>query len=356
MASRTTGMRETTAVILTMLLYLLALAVEVASAEPSAERDRLTRVSLSEGLGARTVPLLEVVPPESGRDGQLDRVRALLAQSPDRRIHVHNPGRSSVSDRSTVLFAADESWYLEVMGDGSRFRYRGNIDDPAEEAGSGGSGPLDLATLERLGRAFIADRLAPLIPRVDGEALVFLGSRYLREGSTTETEPFTTEVKANIAIFGRAIDGVFVAGPGSKVTIWFSTAGEPVAFFADWPTYRRGSRQQETLDIEGIRERVRNYADKSRHLIARNLTSFECGYVDLGVFKRRMGLIQTGCLAVHRGPIGDFHYGAIETIPIGVAVVPDPQWPVTGFVVKGRRWDPCKVSKEICDEPDRRAR
>ena len=348
-------MREMTAATLAALLCALAVAVEVASAEPSAERDRITRVSLSEGLGARTVPLLEVVSPEGGRDGQLNRILALLAGSPDRRIHVRNAGRSSVSGRSTVLFAADESWYLEVMGDGSRFRYRGNIDEPAED-GDGTPGRLDLGTLERLGRAFVVDRLAPLIPPVGGETLVFLGSRYLREGSTTETEPFTSEVRANIAIFGRAIDGVFVAGPGSKITIWFSRVGEPVAFFADWPTYRRTSREQETLDIDGIRHRVRRYADKSQHLIARNLTSFECGYLDLGVFKRQTGIIQTGCLAVHRGPIGAFHYGAIETIPIGVAVVSDPQWPVTRFIATGRRWNPCKAGKEVCDEPDRRAR
>jgi hypothetical protein len=337
------------AMLMTSLLVILAGATRQAGAESSPERDRLTEISLREGLGGRAVPLLEIVPPAGGREGQLDRIRELLALSPDRRIHLRNPGRLSVSPRSTVLFAADESWYLEVIGDGSRFRYRGNVDDPAEAV----PGRLDLATLERLGRAFIAERLARLIPAVEGERLVFLGSRYLREGTTTETEPFSSEVTANIAMFGRMVDDVYVAGPGSKLTVWFSNAGDPVAFFADWPAYRRSDRRQPTLPIESINDRVRKYADTSPDLVARNLDRFECGHVDLGVFKRRMGVVQTGCLVTHRGSTGDFQYAAIETIPIGVTVLSDPDWPVTGFVAAGRPWKPCKTSKDTCDEPHR---
>jgi hypothetical protein len=336
--------------------FLLATASD-ASAGPSAERRRLTEVSLRDGLGAREVPLLQVVPLEGDRDAQLSRLLQFgrlveqLARSPDPRVHVRNPGRLSVSARSTVLFAADQSWYVEVMGDGSRFRYHGNIDDPDAERAAGDAGPLDLATLERLGRDFIATRLARVVPPAEGERLVFLGSRYLREGSAIEREGFTSTVKANIAIFGREVGGVFVAGPGSKISVWFSNDRQPVAFLADWPIYRRSNRAQATLDINGIRDRILNYADKPRDLIQRNLTQFECGYVDLGVFKRRMGTIQSGCVGLHRGDIEDFRYGAIETIPIGVTVVPDPDWPVTTFIAAGDRWDPCRISKMVCNEP-----
>jgi hypothetical protein len=98
-------------------------------------------------------------------------------------------------------------------------------------------------------------------------------------------------------------------------------------------------------------ERITNYADNPRDLIQRNLKQFECGYVDLGVFKRRMGTIQPGCVALHRGDIDDFSYGATETIPIGVTVVLDPDWPVTTFIASSDRWDPCRISKTVCDEP-----
>jgi len=131
----------------------------------------------------------------------------------------------------------------------------------------------------------------------------------------------------------------------------FPTRGNRSPFFADWPIYRVSDRKQATLDIAHIMDRVKRYADKPFDLIQRNLKHFECGYLDLGVFKRRMGLIQTGCVVMHSGPIQDFQYGAIETIPIGIAVIPDPQWPVTTFVAAGHRWDLCSVSKGICDEP-----
>src|SRR4029079_2417933 len=118
---------------------------------------------------------------EGDQDSQLSRLLQfgrlveLLAKGPDSRIHIRKTGRLSVSARSTVLFAADNSWYLEVMGDGSRFRYHGNIDDATEEGAAGESGPLDPVTLEQLGRDFIANRLTQLIPSVEGERLVFLG-------------------------------------------------------------------------------------------------------------------------------------------------------------------------------------
>jgi hypothetical protein len=249
-----------------------------------------------------------------------------------------------------VLFAADDSWYLEVMGDGTRFRYHGNVDDSAKHRADAET-TLDLATLERLGREFIASRLAPLIPPVTGERLVFLGSRYLREGSATETEPFTRTVRASVAVFGREVGGAFVAGSGSRITVWFSAAGEPVAFFADWPTYRVSDRTQRTLDVSSIADRIKSYADKPRDLIERNVKYFECGYVDLGVFKRGADVIQSGCVIMHSGAIDDFHYGAVETVPIGVPVVPDPQRPVTTFISGGHRWDPCPVSKATCAEP-----
>jgi hypothetical protein len=319
--------------------------------ESSAERKRLTDVSWEQGLNARKVPLLEVIPPEGGRNRRLEVLREVLAKGSDPRIQISNPGRLSVRDHSSVLFAKDNSWYLEVMGDGSRFRYHGNIEGPAKQGTVEASRKLDLATLERLGREFITKRLFQLIPPIEGERLLFLGSRYLRDGSATESTPFTSEVKANMAVFGREVRGVFVAGPGSKITVWFSNDGEPVAFFADWPQYRVSDQTQATLDISDIKNRLKNYADKPFELIQRNLKHFECGYVDLGVFRRSMGLIQTGCLAVHSGQIQEFEYGAIEAIPIGVTVVSDAQWPVTRSVASHSRWNACSISSVACKEP-----
>src|SRR6185369_8766357 len=91
------------AALLSALLCFLLSTASTASAGPSAERRHLTEVSLRDGLGAREVPLLEVVASEGDRDSQLSRLIQfgrlveLLAKGPDSRIHIRNPGRLSVS-------------------------------------------------------------------------------------------------------------------------------------------------------------------------------------------------------------------------------------------------------------------
>lgn len=326
-------------------------------AEGSRYRAQLTEISFRGALGERSVPLLDVVPPEGRRDGQLKRLQAMVAASPDRRIHVRNPGRTRSSNRSTILFASDESWYLEVMGDGSRLRYRGNIDDRKELEQDRAVGRLEMEALERLGRNYVTQQLASLVSIPEAEKLVFLGTKYLREGSASADDgTFTSEVVSNIAIFGREVQGTFVAGPGSKIAVWFSNRGEPVGFYIDWPTYRVSQATQATLGINDVLDRISRYADNPLGLIQTNSNRFECGYVDLGVFKRKGAPIQTGCLAHHDGPLtsplmDDLIYASIEVIPIGVRVVPDPAWPVTSFIAAGRPWDICQTSKKICAEP-----
>jgi hypothetical protein len=326
-------------------IWLLLGAPVGAGAETSSERARITETSARDALGGRTVALLEVVVPEDGREGQVKRLMELVGRS-DREV-----GRVASSNRSTILFAADESWQLEVIGDGSRFRYRGNIDDPRRVAADAPFGRLDMATLEQLGRGYIIRHLAPLVHIPEDQQLIFLGTKYLRSGSATADEGFTSEVVSNIAVFGRAVHGTYIAGPGSKITVWFTNRGTAIAFNVDWPTYRVLRQQQETLDIAGVRNRIASYADKPE-LIEPNMRRFECGYVDLGVFKRQGAVIQAGCVVHHSGTSSEgFTYAHVETVPIGARVIPDPAWPVTGFVAAGRRWDPCRVSRQVCQEP-----
>ena len=241
---------------------ILPLTSRAVYAEGSPYRASLTQISLRQALGERAVPLLEVTPPKEGREGQFAHLLRLLEASPDRRVHVRNPGKPQSSDRSTMLFATDNSWYLQVVGDGSRFLYRGNIDDPKEFEATTRLGQLDMGTLERLGREYIIKQLAPLVALPKGETLVFLGTKYLRQGSASEdNQQFTSEVVANIAIFGREVYGTFVAGPGSKIAVWFSNSGEPVGFDVDWPTYQASQDIQATLPIRNVWDRLFTYAD-----------------------------------------------------------------------------------------------
>ncbi|MGE0825411.1 MAG: hypothetical protein AB7G75_20680 [Candidatus Binatia bacterium] len=307
-------------------------------AEGSPYRANVTETSLRGALGGRSIPLLEAVPPKGGRDEQLARLMKMLDASPDRRIHARDPQEPQISKRSTTMLATDGSWYLQVVGDGSRFLYRGNIDDPTEIEEAARFGQLDMKKLEMLGRKFITEQLASLVSLPVSDSLVFLGTKYLREGSASEKDQqFTSEVVANIALFGREVRGTYVAGPGSKIAVWFSNSGEPVGFDVDWPTYQLSRRTQSTLDINRVWDRMTRYADHPLDLIQRNTTRFECGYVDLGVHKRPGQMIQAGCTAHHDGPLPDgVKYAAIETMPIGVEVVEDSSWPVTQLIVTGQ--------------------
>lgn len=341
------------------LLALAGIAVSLivvngAFAADSAYRLQLTIDGQSAALGARTVPLLEVVPPAGGRDAQLERLMAFLALSPDRRIQPPAaPLVARSSKRSSLIGTFDGTSYVEVLGDGSKWRFHSNLDDPAEIAAEASLPRLELPALEALGRDYITRQLAPLAPLAPGETLVFLGSRYLQHGSSDAVSPVTESVVANVAVFAREVQGTFVGGGGSKLAVWFNKRSEPVGFDADWPSYLPAVQRQATLPIGLVMDRVAAYSDNDLLLIQRNTRRFECGYVDLGVFKRGLSLLQAGCFVHHEGSLTDpdFGYASVEVIPIGVDVLPDPSWPVTRFVAAGLPWDPCSASPKACRSP-----
>jgi hypothetical protein len=337
----------------TLAATVAALAVAgAAQAEMSAYSTRLTETSRREALGGRALPLLKMAE-GPGREERLARLLDVLAESPDRRIHVRNPGRRSDSPRSTVLFGGDGSWYLKVSEDGTRFRYQGNIDDAREKEADATLPKLDLATLERLGLDFVTTRLRTLVPLGRDERLVFLASRYLREGSATATTPFDSQVVGNLAVFGREIGGTYVAGPGSKVAVWFSNRGEPMGFFADWPAYDVVGPAKPTLDIAGVRELLARHGSHPLDTIERNMRQFQCGYMDLGLGKRGRAPVQAGCVVQHAGPLpdgdGELHYGSLESVPISTEMVEDPDWPVTGCIATGKPGNDCR---DLRHEPD----
>lgn len=74
---------------------------------------------------------------------------SVLSSSSERRVTVSEIGQTRESRESSIVRANDESWYFEVLGDGSRYRYRGNIDDPKEREATAGLPKLDNAQLEK---------------------------------------------------------------------------------------------------------------------------------------------------------------------------------------------------------------
>ena len=331
-----------------------------ARADESEYRRNLNVRSLQSVLDDRAVPLLEAVSPKEGRAGVQRDVLAELARSPERRVKVDEIGQTRESRNGSFVRGKDESWYFEVLGDGSRFRYCGNIDDPKERDATAKLPKLDNATLEKLGAGFIHGTLGSVLAISRDDRMVFLGSRYLREGdaevpaegaAAPKLTSLTREVVANIAVFGPEVRGTYVAGPGSKVAVWLSNAGEVVGFDVDWPSYRVLETRQPTLGRDDTWQRFARYADAAQKQIEGNLQRFECGYIDLSGRKRGAAPLQAGCAAQHAGFLqDDLEYASIELIPVGKEIVADPSWPVTRAILAGVPLSDCDRSRQSCSE------
>ncbi len=302
----------------------------------------LTRLVMQQGFGRESVMLL-ASEPGPGREVTASRLRTLLAQSGGRFGHRLRATdlKEAQSDRRILSYVGEDS-YLEVYTDGTKFRFRGYLDDPKEIERIGTRGKLGQSELESLGRRFITEALASLVKVGAGEAITFLGTRHLMHGGGDERGNARDQVIANIAIFGREVDGIPVVGSGSKIAVWFAADREPVGFDVDWPAYKVTQTVQGILPRDRLRERVDAVITVPSDSSMYRVTRFECGYVDLGVTKRG-GQIQAGCAVFYDGrerPANSaaetLTWARVEFIPAGVQVVKDDQWPLTNLIATGK--------------------
>ena len=335
---RSSGGRQAAAVVLGTLA--LASPFVASAAEPRRGHSdylaSLTARSLKNGFGRESVPLLA---PVAG-PGREAVARRLLDQvggkqpSLGRRLQLGalKPGPS---DRRTTSYLG-ESGYVDVFADGTRLRVRGNIDDP-KELEKAGTTRLAKAELETLGQRFVKESLGDFVKLGAGESLSFLGVRYLVNGEgNVEAKTETERVVANIAIFGREVNGLPVVGSGSKVAVWFDNARQPVGFDVDWPVYRPSGREQRVLAPKSQAERVAKTTVPVEGSDAVKVRRFECGYVDLGA-TRRGGLVQAGCSIAweSRGPDGEVSAHS-EFVPAGEQVYKERRWPLASALAAGR--------------------
>jgi len=255
-----------------------------------------------------------------------------------------------------VIAQSDSGAYLEVDEDASVFRFRIGAATARAEASAT---RLDLDELEMLGRRVLVGPLADYVPLSEADGLVFLGSQYLIEDEANiETNETTERVVGHIALFGREVDGIFVVGPGSKLALWFTGAGNLMGFDVNWPRYDRLASMQTTLSIDDVWTRFAQYAEQEvprpdetgdASIATRR---FECGYVDLGARKRRGASIQAGCFAHVDGfsEDGAVRIAHAEVMPIGETVERDPNWPATK-AMRGEVSDPCPDDSPGCDGP-----
>jgi len=296
----------------------------------------LTRKALREGFGKEAVLLLQ--PGRGpGRDAVVRQLMAVAARRGNPfgpRITAAGLQAARTDKRNTAFVGPNSS--LKVSADGTRFRFRGNIDDPRELERARASGRMiEKDELEKIGRNFIKEALRDFVKLGSEESLTFLGAKYLRDESISPDGKSQEEVVASIAIFGREVRGVPVIGGGSKVAIWFANDRKPVGFDVDWPVYQPLRTRQGVLARGQLFERVRATAIAPEGSGGRSVERFECGYVDLGASKRGAG-VQAGC-AIHYASRNDDGTltARVEYVPAGDKVFEDPKWPLATLIARG---------------------
>lgn len=362
-----TPRRNLTAMLILVLLLLVALVIVQATgprqgnesnisqqalqSQPQRERTghsdyltSLTQKGMKEGLGQDSVMLLQLER-GPGRDVVAKDLRAMLMQSGDKfgkRLAVPDLKETAYDKR--ILSYAGERSYLEIYTDGTKFRFRSDLDDPKVTEQAGKYQKLDKAELETMGRRFIGEALGRVVRLGPNEALTFLGVRYLRHGGGDGEgkNSIRDAVIANIAVFGREVNGVPVVGSGSKVAVWFAGDRQPVGFDVDWPVYKVTQTPQRLLPQEKLKARVEAVTTFPKYSSQSRVTRFECGYVDLGATKRSSQL-QAGCSvsydgrsAPYKGKGETLQWARIEFVPAGVRVLRDPKWPLANLIASGK--------------------
>ena len=210
-----------------------------AIAEESPYRKSLTERSMKEGFGRDEVNTFTFVA-ASDRGKTAERLRDKASSGDLGKLLALSFDKPTQDGKKTVSFVAEQG-YLQVYADGSRFRLRGDLEKVKPVEANGGKERIEIERLEKIARDYVQGVLKAFVSLQDGETLTFLGSRYFRQGGGSVTGDKGKEyLVANIAIFGREIDGVPVVGSGSKIAIWFTPEAEVVGVDVDWPQYKRG--------------------------------------------------------------------------------------------------------------------
>jgi hypothetical protein len=307
-----------------------------AQADESAYSRQAESTALRAGLGRSTARLL--------KRGSLDRsaVAAGLAAG-----FGNAAAAASITADGSAQLAIDD-WQIAITGDGTAAHgHRTSAAAPPVPT------KLDLATLERLGRAFISARLSSVVvPRAD-EQIVVLRSMYEIQGGQDRAGRRAPDlVRANRVVFGREIDRLRVIGGGSTISITFDPDGAPMSFEYDWPSYAVTS----TVPIAApatILGRMQSVAaarsggaaalaamprvDTARGYPTElfpglHLLRAECGYFDPGTFtKLGIDTVQPACKyeAAQSTMVSghELRHGIAGAVPAAITAVPDDKWP-----------------------------
>jgi hypothetical protein len=314
----------------------------------------LTRRSLANGFDREEVKVLAPVEGE-GREVVARRLLASIREGRFGQRLQRADLKQTAEDDKFLTFEAEGS-YLEIFRDGSKFRYRAEIDNEREAALSRAYGRIEQPEIEQLGYRFIKEELRGLVDINEGESLTFLGSRYMHTGGSDLEGNATDQIVASIGIFGREIEGIPVIGSGSKIAVWFSNDRQPVGFDVDWPRFRETGISLPTLPQEKLFDRIEKTTFAPQKAYRTRVKRFECGYVDLGASKRG-SYLQPGCSLSFDGTLETADgetFAKVEFIPAGRRVLEDKSWHLARLIANGLEPDkrePQSIDMDSAGDP-----
>ena len=144
---------------------------------------------------------------------------------------------------------------------------------------------------------------------------------------------------ANIAIFGREVNGLPIVGSGSKIAVWFTPEEKVIGIDVDWPQYKANEKMEKLLPKDELRQRIEAASVPLSGTQNVKVHRLECGYVDLGATRRNAATpIQPGCAIAFQGfaENGDgTTYGRLEFVPAAKVVYSDEHWPLATQLARG---------------------
>jgi len=325
------------------LLAALGLSITVSSATAAdfPQRQAIAGTSAKYGMSVSQVPLLRR-DPGPGMAVITDQMVKEFAGATDA-INTRGTYKVERAEQQTRIIG--EGWSMHIYADGTRVRYRNYdyLDGPNNK-------PLPVASrmtqdqLEKLGRNFIATKLARYVTLGKNETLVPYFTEFQIGGggpALTDTKPVAESVFASTVVFTRSIGGIPVLGAGSKLAIVFANDGQAIGFDMDWASYQPTGGYQKTSTLTDIQGRAKKLFPFDLSASDVKTTRFECGYFDIGARKRDTSApVQAACLihankrqivdkvAYAQDPNSGHTLAAyMGPIPAGATIERDTSWP-----------------------------
>ena len=319
----------------------LSIACMAANAADFSQRTALAERSLKSGLGVDSAPLLTRAPGPGQRVATELFVKEFSLS--DDGITTKGLVKTEVGkDKTTVI---GDKWAMQIYGDGTKVKYRNyEFLDSADNKPVGVASRLSQDALEKLGREFIGRRLVQFVKLSKNETLVPWFTEFqVQGGGSIEAgvRPVAETVLASTVIFTKAVNGIPVLGPGSKVAVVFDNNGQAAGFDMDWSAYQVTSSIQKVASLSEVQGRANKLSPFDLGASDTKITRFECGYFDLGARKRDVNApIQTACLvhANKRQIVDKVAYAedknsghtvaaVMSPIPAGLNIARDANWP-----------------------------